>query len=124
MTTCYSRTYGIYNNDVPLHGDIVIQDKPGIGYNYDPINNKWVFLQAVATQITNDTINAQIASLEQGSLMNRGQREMSIWQLEDKANQMAANGGPPAADSLAKNYFYNALIKQNNFIINLRKQLK
>lgn len=41
MTTCFSKKFGIYHNSTPLDGDKIIDDSPGIGWDYDELSDKW-----------------------------------------------------------------------------------
>jgi hypothetical protein len=56
MTTCYSTKFGVYNNDVPLDGDIVIADAPSAQHNY--INGEWKLNIEELNTIITDYLNS------------------------------------------------------------------
>lgn len=68
-------------------------------------------------------ITEQIDRLERESLLNRGTREMQIFQLEERAAQVATQTGHPVEAVLAANVYYVKLKALDTLISGLRDQL-
>jgi hypothetical protein len=74
MTTCFSNKFGVYHNDEPLPGDLVIEDNP-FAPNGDYINGAWV-LPTPTKEQTNAAILDQIFDLE--ASQTRSVRESAL----------------------------------------------
>lgn len=101
----------------------VIRDEPD-DFNLEP--GKWALTGGVWTSLPpnpNVAINAQIASLEASSMLNRGSREMEIYLIEKEAREYSTTYGLTMEVVLSGNSYYPKLKALDASAAALRAQL-